>query len=45
MSAPGYYYDDPEWAPPDDQWIDNYDNQFDDARDPFLAPEDDDDSS
>lgn len=53
MSAPDHYYPehqwdpaddgDPEWLPPDDQWITDYDNQFEDARDPYLQPDEPDD--
>lgn len=32
-----------DWDPPDDGWIDDYEAQFEDARDPFLVPDEPDD--
>jgi len=43
MTAPDHYYPDPDWDPPDDGWIHDYEAQFEDARDPFLVEEDEDD--
>jgi hypothetical protein len=43
MSAPAHYWPDPEWDAPDDEWIDNYEAQFEDARDPYLIEEGDND--